>query len=582
MHRFTTKRSLENILVLASLGFGLAHAWIGRYAMNPDGVSYLDMGDALVRRDWAHAVNAYWSPLYGWMLGLVVGAIQPSPRWEFPLVHAVNFTIFVVALLAFRFFLHEVIGFSHERTAPDDAGPDSRVALPGWAMLLLGYSIFLWASLELVSLYDVSPDQAILACVCFVAGMLLRLRRHPILPTFAFVGLLLGVGYWTKAILFPLGFVTLALLYLWKRSSRSWRHGVMVAAVVFLAVAAPLISVLSAQKGRPTFGDSGKLNYAWAVSPQTFWRNWQGQEPGSGKPVHPTRQLLRHPPVFEFDGPVHGTYPPWADPSYWNEGLQWHFRIRPQLEILAANSVSEIRLLLRVQPGLVIAVIVLALLSGGIWLAGLRELWPLIALPAAAFAVYLPVHVEDRFLGGFVIVLFLTLLAAVQLRVSDQRSAGYVALAVFITMVLGTSDVTLRYATHHLAIPGSGPNSTWQDVVAAEHLQKIGLRPGDRVAVIGDGTGAYWARLAKLRIVAEVMGANHGPAEFWGSSAETRQEVYAAFVRAGAVLTVSSCPSDAPAGWQPIAGTNYCVLQLRPDNSASREVRGRLAYRPGS
>jgi hypothetical protein len=244
--------------------------------------------------------------------------------------------------------------------------------------------------------------------------------------------------------------------------------------------------------------------------------------------------------------------------------------------------VSEIRLLLRAQPGLVIAVIVLALLSGGIWLTGLRELWPLIALPAAAFAVYLPVHVEDRFLGGFVIVLFLTSLAAVQLRVSDQRSAGYVALAVFITMVLGTSDVTLRYATHHLAIPGSGPNSTWQDVVAAEHLQKIGSRPGDRVAVIGDGTGAYWARLAKLRIVAEVMGANHGPAEFWGSSAETRQEVYAAFVRAGAVLTVSSCPSDAPAGWQPIAGTNYCVLQLRPDNSASREVRGRLGYRPGS
>ena len=173
----------------------------------------------------------------------------------------------------------------------------------------------------------------------------------------------------------------------------------MVAALVFLGAAAPLIVMLSAQKGRLTFGDSGKLNYAWAVSPRTFWRNWQGSEPGSGTPVHPTRQVLQDPPVFEFAGPVPGTYPPWADPSYWNAGLQWHFSMRPQAQVLAANFASEIRLLLRAQPGVVIAIIVLALLSGGAWFAGLRELWPLVALRAAAFAVYLPVHVEDRFLG---------------------------------------------------------------------------------------------------------------------------------------------------------------------------------------
>ena len=140
--------------------------------------------------------------------------------------------------------------------------------------------------------------------------------------------------------------------------------------------------------------------------------------------------------------------------------------------MLAANFVSEGRLLLRAQPGLVIAVIALGLLSGRGWFAGLRELWPLVALPAAAFGVYLPVHVEDRFLGGFVIVLLLTLLVAVQLRASDQKSAGYVAIAVFVTMALGTADVTFRYATHHLAIPGSGPGSAVQDVVAAEQLEK--------------------------------------------------------------------------------------------------------------
>ena len=552
------------MLVLASLALGLAHAWIGRYSMNPDGVSYLDLGDALVRRDWAHAVNAYWSPLYGWMLGLVVGTLRPSPRWEFPLVHAVNFAIFVGALLAFRFFLHEIIRFCEERAGLDHAGSESRVAPPEWVFLLLGYSIFLWTALGLVTLYDVSPDQAVLAGVCMIAGMLLRLRRHPTLPNFACLGLLLGLGYWIKAILFPLGLATIALLYLWKRSSRSWGRGAMMTAVVFLGVAAPLICVLSAQKGRLTFGDSGRLNYAWAVSPRTFWRNWQGESPGSGTPVHPSRQLMRNPPVFEFGGPVPGTYPPWADPSYWNDGLQWHFNLRSQVQVLAANFATEIDLLLRAQPGLVIAVIVLALLSGGVWFAGLRQLWPLIALPVAALAIYLPVHVEGRFLGGFVVVLFLTLLAAARLRPADQKSAGYVAIAVFITMALGTADLTLRYATHHLAIPGSGPNSVWQDVVAADELQKIGARPGDKVAVIGDGTGAYWARLAKLRIVAEVMGANHGAAQFWGSSDDTKERVYAAFASAGASLAVASCPLPAANGWQTLPGTDYCVLPLHP------------------
>src|SRR5437899_5495997 len=150
-------------------------------------------------------------------------------------------------------------------------------------------------------------------------------------------------------------------------------------------------------------------------------KNWQGEIPESGIPLHPTRQVLRRPPVFEFDGPVIGTYPPWTDPSYWNEGLQWHFKLKPQMEVLGANVASEIRILLRTQPALVTGILVLALLSGRPWLAGLRELWPLIVLPLAAMVLYLPVHVEDRFLGGFVLILFLTCLAAVRLRPPIKR-----------------------------------------------------------------------------------------------------------------------------------------------------------------
>jgi hypothetical protein len=320
--------------------------------------------------------------------------------------------VFVLALLAFRFLLHALIAFSHKQRF--DSMPDAGAPLQDWMMILFGYAIFLWIALEFETPWDMTPDLAVMACVCLTSGILLRLRQADKLWSFALFGVILGVGYWTKAVLFPLGFVTLAIAYWWKQSSPGWGRGMLVAGLFFLFTSAPLIILLS-QKGRFTFSDTGKLNYAWYVSPRTFWRNWQGEVPGSGIPVHPTRQLLKHPPLFEFDGPVAGTYPPWTDPSYWNEGLKWHFKLKPQLEVLAVSIPSEVRLLFRSRPDLLVGVIVLALLSGPMWLAGLRGLWPLIAISVVGMGLYLPLVENDRYLGGFVLVLFLTLLTEVRM-----------------------------------------------------------------------------------------------------------------------------------------------------------------------
>ena len=568
--RISSQSPLERVLLFASLALGFLHAWLGRYAMNRDGMSYLDVGDSFYRHDWANAVNAYWSPLYPWTIGLVVGAAQPSPKWEFPLVHLVNFGVFVVALFAFRFLLHALLTFASERTVDAKTNNNDSEALPEWALVILAYSIFLWTALEVERMFEVTPDLAVLACVCLTAGMLLRLGQCGALWKFALFGLILALGYWTKAILFPLAFVTLAAGYLWKRSRPGWGRGMAVTSLVFLCASAPLIFLLSHQKGRFTFGDSGKLNYARFVSPRTYWRNWQGQGevPGSGTAVHPTRQLLRHPPLFEFDGPVAATYPPWADPSYWNEGLQGHFKLRPQLEVLASTVPSEARLLFRGRPELIAGGIILALLSGQLWLAGLRELWPLVVMSMAGLSIYLPLLEHDRHLGGFVLLVFLTLIAAVRLRPDFRKAGACVAFAVFLVMALGTADYTVRVLTNHLAIAGSGPNSTRQDLVAAKELRSMGARPGDKVAVIGDGASAYWARLGKLRIVTEIMDTsmdrNQDSKQFWDAPEEVQQNVYHMMAQARAKLVVASCPPcpAATLGWEKIAGTPYCVRPL--------------------
>jgi hypothetical protein len=562
--RLFARLPIERILLFATLALGALHAWFGRYSMNPDGISYLDVGDSFFRRDWANAVNAYWSPLYPWTLGVVLGLAKPSPKWEFPLVHLVNFGVFAVTLFAFRFLLHALLAFGKERDSA--ASPDDGHPLPEWALVLLAYSIFWWTASQVEAVYGVSPDLAVMACVCMAAGMLLRLRQGHKFSKFAWFGLILAVGYWTKAILLPIGFVTLGAAYLWKRSDPGWGRRIAVAGLVFLCACAPLIALLSHQKGRFTFGDSGRLNYAWFVSRGTFTRNWQGGVPGSGTPVHPTRQLLRRPALFEFDGPVVGTYPPWTDPSYWNEGLQWHFHSKLQMEELAVTIPSEIRLLFSDRPELVAGIIALALISGQLVWAGLRELWPFLAMSLAVMGIYLPVHEENRFLGGSVLVLFLVLLAAARFRPEVQKTVACVAVAVFLVMALGTADYTVRVAMNHMAIPGTGPDSAWQDVVAANQLRRMGAQPGDKVAVIADGTGAYWARLAKLRIVAEIMDANHGSKDFWDAPEPVRQQAYEAFARSHAKLVVTVCPPGPPGtrtGWEQVAETPYCVRQLQ-------------------
>src|SRR5579863_471515 len=179
--------------------------------------------------------------------------------------------------------------------------------------------------------------------------------------------------------------------------------------------------------------------------------------------------------------------------------------------------------------------------------------------------LYLPLVENDRYLGGFVLLLFVTLLAAVRLRPDARKSAAYVTLAVSFTMFLATTDYTLRVALHHLAIPDSGPNSTLQDIAAAEKLSQMGVLPGDKVAVIMNGTGAYWAHLAKLRIVAEIMDTGGGTAEFWSAPARVQQQVLDIFAHTGAKVVVTVCPAEGVqlTGWEQIAGTSYCVHNLQ-------------------
>jgi hypothetical protein len=87
---------------------GFLQAWANRFAIDPDGVNYLDIARAYFRGDWKMALNSYWSPLYSWVLGFVLHLFKPPPYWESTVIHVVNFAIFLLALRSFEFFLAAV------------------------------------------------------------------------------------------------------------------------------------------------------------------------------------------------------------------------------------------------------------------------------------------------------------------------------------------------------------------------------------------------------------------------------------------------------------------------------------------
>src|ERR1700704_5705944 len=57
-------RLLRAIFWLATACAGFLQAWAARFWISPDGNNYLDVASAYLRADWAHAVNAYWSPIF--------------------------------------------------------------------------------------------------------------------------------------------------------------------------------------------------------------------------------------------------------------------------------------------------------------------------------------------------------------------------------------------------------------------------------------------------------------------------------------------------------------------------------------
>jgi hypothetical protein len=472
--------------------------------MNPDGLSYLDLASDALKGGPSKLVNGYWSPGYPALLSIALLLIHPSPAQEFPLIHAVNVLVFLFALWSFSFFLRHWLS-----TFGDEIETKKRSYLTPFA-----FATFLWITLTLTGVECVSPDLGVAGIVFLAAGISCRLS----LPEASWthhvaLGVVLGAGYYLKAALFPISMAFLAILFAWSLFSNGVsRHRLGWSLSAFLLVAAPLLTGLSVRAHRPTIGETGRLNYAWYVN-GLLWSGGLEPPPPDTTPDHPAPQLLSRPMTLKFAAPIGGTYPLWYDPSYWYADANVHFDFHQQLAALKQT----------LQSYRDIADLSMTYIMGALALCGLilhrklrltvgRSLWWLLAWSLAAMSIYAFVHVEGRFVGAFLVLFWLSIYGALTFRV-DRKIAAAVSAAVLCTvMVPFTIWLTMEgvRAARDLFHP---QRPEYQTVAAG--LTNLGLHPGDRLAVVGYAYNCYYARFARLRVVAQIPDTK----EFWRLSA---------------------------------------------------------------
>jgi hypothetical protein len=529
-------RRIKLVLRSIALLLGGAQLLIARNGISPDGRSYSEIARAYLRHDWAMAINAYWSPLYSWLIALALQLGKPSLRQEYPLLHVLNFFIFIIAIAGFEFFWNGLLTAEELKRAPSrSAGPlplPTFALLPAFALWILGYALFIWLTVGSV-IWVVGPDLCVAAIALFVAGLLVRIKTSNAVSKgtilYIWLGIALGLAYLAKAVMFPMAFVllgaTLCLRLNWRNVAR-----VGLALLIFATIAGPQIIVLSRAKGRPTFSDSGKLNFAWNNYDLPNC-NWQGQA-DSGLPLHPTRMVDAHLQMFEFNGPIRASYPPWYDPSYWNEGISPKLRIGLVFPNFVRNAMSILAYFTRPRVWIAGVILLLFFCQPGASIRGISQYWYLIVPSVCLFAAYSLTAVDFRYMTAWLLMVWGSVLAGLRLRprLAWPRIANSIAILVAFVMVASVANglygqsKSIRHddATRHYAI--------------AEGLTRLGVRRGDKVGAIGFDNDAHWAYLDGLMIVAEIR--TGGVCDFWDASASDRSDVLHKFAQAGATAII--------------------------------------------
>jgi len=225
---------------------------------------------------------------------------------------------------------------------------------------------------------------------------------------------------------------------------------------------------------------------------------------------------------------------------------------------LVAILVVRILLAPAISPGLaLVGTVVGSVLALALVRPARLAVWTVIAMLAAFTGRMVLASDAILLLAGTVALMFLYWrVAAIALR--DARPVWfadrtYAALAVILVAVLlfrGSSRVEQDHTALRRAASPSWGNLQWN---IAQELAGHGIGPGTRIALVGPHAESYWARTARLHIVANVP--RNRVAAFWDLPAVAQDSLLAEFRASGASVVIATIPPSSgrlDSTWTPI------------------------------
>ncbi|MFM0504633.1 hypothetical protein [Paraburkholderia caffeinilytica] len=554
---------------------GVVEGIYGRTQYYGDWISYLNVSWAVAHIDWREIFNPFWNPGYPALVAAARALAAPTPEGEWHAITVVNWVIYLVAYASWRSLIWNALALYWPNSLALSRHPFA---------IWIGVCVFLGSCLGLETVSAVCPDMLVTTCFLLASGQLLSLIRRRDVLTAILLGLILGFGVWVKGVFTPFSCLFILTLFIYSCTKGGlWRQFGVVAGV-FGFLFAIYVAGISWAYGGFTPGASGALNFAWHVGELSHLTNWQGGPEQFGRPIHPTSQLVAGLPVFGFGAPFHTTYPPYNDVAYWYKGFRQFFSLK--LEVIAmGRSLWSLLQILKQHPfAVAVAAAFLLSLVKRSWRAPLVKItirtWPLLLPTVAGFGTYFIVHVEDRYLSAFIMILALLSWAPlIEATLPSRRLLATAFVMIFGAGVLGELVVADASAFKAAFLDADFHDDPQWRIATA--LTASGLRPGDPVAVIRDTVPAVrvnWAYVSRLRIVAEFGGLPYRiePQDrtrfdhddeplypdygelFWTQLApQQREQVMKAFSQSGARAVVSlSMPKIPPdPGWVPLKGT---------------------------
>ncbi|MBI5084812.1 MAG: hypothetical protein HZB13_09480 [Acidobacteria bacterium] len=518
------------------------------YAIGLDGMSYLNLARNALELGPGALVNGYWSPLYPVVTALCIAAGRLPLESQAAALHWANMVALVLALGGFTWLLLEILAPLRARLAQ---AVEAAFGVLGFGLFMRGFQSGVWMGTR-----STTPDLLCAGLVLCAMALLARFGRGAgSMAGAGALGLALALAYLAKAAMLPVSVAAVAVMVLFSGGSRKAVRRTGLCLAVLAAAVAPWVLALSSAKGRFTFSDAGRLNFAWVVTQQSTPGN-ESMIPWEGKDFPNSPALIPGPVrMYEFDLPSQPVYALWYDPSWFAEGLKVDLDWRRLTASLARHAGFYAREVLGRHWVLLLPLLAAAWGAWRAWRtaadAGWWREWALLIYPLAALAMYAMVWTEVRYVAAFLVASWLVC-AMICVRMAAERGWGLAAASASAALGMFLCGQAMWMA------PARRP-AVNADLAVAHALQALGVPPGSRIATVGSGGEHTYAYPGGLRITGQIEALDEEMLPALGP-AERRAVVESLAGRGFRALVVRGEPPPAWPGWRRLAASEFHAL----------------------